>query len=105
VHRLTIDLDAGRREALLYQNEISVRAEQALADKLAGWQSGKVTLRDVLDAHRDALDAQLMAARATAAQYQTLADLLLWTGQDTFQSLAALADDPAKSSPNENAEK
>lgn len=105
VHHLTIDLDAERREALLYQNEISVRAEQALADKLAGWQSGKVTLRDVLDAHRDALDAQLMAARATAAQYQTLAELLLWTGQDSFKSVTSLANEPAMPVSNENPEK
>jgi outer membrane protein TolC len=105
VHHLTIDLDAARRQALLYQTEISVRAKQALADKLAGWQSGKVTLRDVLDAHRDALDAELMAARATAAQYQTLAELLLWTGQQNFTSLTSLADEPAASDSNENAEK
>ena len=95
IHHLTIDLDAARRQALLYQNEISVRAQQALADKLAAWESGKVTFRDVLDAHRDALDAELMAARATAEQYQTLADLLLWTGLDSFESLARLANEPA----------
>jgi outer membrane protein TolC len=64
-----------------------------LADKLAGWESGRVTLREVLDARRDALDAQLMAARATAEQYQTLAELLLWTGQENFNSLTSLANE------------
>jgi outer membrane protein TolC len=105
VHHLTIDLDAARRQALLYQNEISVRAAQVLADKLAGWQSGKVTLREVLDAHRDALDAQLMTARATAEQYQTLAELLLWTGLDSFESLAPLANEPAIVNHTETTEK
>ncbi|MGH7953630.1 MAG: TolC family protein, partial [Limisphaerales bacterium] len=93
VHHLTIQLDAARRQALLYQNEISIRAAQALADKLAGWEFGHVTLQDVLDAHRDELSAQLMAARATSDQYQTLAELLLWTGQENFKSLTSLADE------------
>jgi outer membrane protein TolC len=93
VHHLTIQLDAARRQAVLYQNEISVRAAQALADKLASWEAGHATLREVLDARRDALDAQLMAARATAEQYQTLAELLLWTGQENFNSLTSLANE------------
>ncbi|HEX5399473.1 MAG TPA: TolC family protein [Verrucomicrobiae bacterium] len=103
--RLTVDLDSERRQALLYQNEISIRAAQALADKLAGWQAGHVALQDVLDARRDALDAQLMASRATTTQYQTLAELLLWTGQENFKSLTSLADEPAMPAANENAEK
>ncbi|HEX3800485.1 MAG TPA: TolC family protein [Verrucomicrobiae bacterium] len=94
LHHLTVDLDAARRKALLYQNEIAVRARQALADKLAAWETGRVALREVLDAHRDALDAQLMAARSIAAQYQTLADLLLWTGLDGFDALVPLANEP-----------
>lgn len=103
--RLTVDLDAARRQALLYQNEISVRAGQALVDKLSSWQSGRVTLREVLDARRDALNAELMAARATAGQYQTLAELLLWTGQDTFKSVTSLANEPATPASKENAPK
>ncbi|MGH7976117.1 MAG: TolC family protein [Limisphaerales bacterium] len=101
--RLTVDLDAARRRALLYQNEISARAAQVLADKLAGWESSHVTLQDVLAAHRDALNAQLMAARATAGQYQTLAELLLWTGQENFKSLTSLADE--STTQNETTEK
>jgi len=94
VHHMTIDLDAARRQALLYQNEISIRAGQALADKLTSWESGRVTLHEVLDARRDALDAQLMTARATADQYQMLAELLLWTGHENFESLTSLANEP-----------
>jgi len=95
VHHITVDLDAQRRQALLYDNEISIRARQALADKLAVWETGRATLREVLEARRDALDAQLMIARATAAQDQTLAELLLWTGLESFESLAPLAAEPA----------
>ncbi|HEY3916121.1 MAG TPA: TolC family protein [Verrucomicrobiae bacterium] len=94
-HHLTIELDAARRQALLYQNEISVRAGQALTDKLASWEAGHASLRDVLDAQRDALNAQLMAAQSTADQYQTLSELLLWTGQESFESLESLANAPA----------
>lgn len=94
LHHLTIQLDAARRQALLYQNEISVRAEEALADKLAGWEAGRVTLREVLDMQRDVLDAQLATAQSTAGQYQTLAELLLWTGQANFESLESLATGP-----------
>ncbi len=94
VHHLTVDLDAKRRQALLYSEEISIRAEEALTDKLTLWGTGKVTLRDVLDARRDALDAQLMAARATAGQYQTVADLMLWSGLESFESLIPLSNEP-----------
>ena len=94
VHHLTVDLDAKRRQALLYSQEISIRAEEALTDKLNLWGTGKVTLRDVLDARRDALDAQLMAARATAGQYQAVADLMLWSGLESFESLIPLSNEP-----------
>jgi cobalt-zinc-cadmium efflux system outer membrane protein len=94
LHHLTVDLDAARRQALLYNDEITVRANQALADKLASWEAGRATLREVLDFRRDTLDAQLMVARATAGQYETLADVLLWTGLANFESLAPLSNEP-----------
>jgi outer membrane protein TolC len=53
-----------------------------------------VTLRDVLDARRDALDAQLMTARATAGQYQSVADLMFWSGLESFESLIPLSNEP-----------
>ena len=59
------------------------------------WETGRSTLREVLDARRDALDAQLMTARATAEQYQMLAELLLWSGLESFEALAPLANEPA----------
>lgn len=95
VHHFTVELDASRRQALLYQNEISIRAEQVLKDKLALWETGRVVLREVLDARRDALDAQLMTARATAEQYQTVAELMFWSGLESFESLSPLASEPS----------
>jgi outer membrane protein, heavy metal efflux system len=95
VHHFTVELDAERRQALLYHDEISLRAELALTDKLALWETGRSTLRDVLDARRDALDAQLMSARATAEQYETVADLMLWSGLESFEALVPLAGEPA----------
>lgn len=93
--QLTVNLDAARRKALLYQNEISARAAQLAADKLSGWQTGRATLREVLDARRDALDAQMLAARAIAEQYQTLAELALWTGTENFEALVHSANNGA----------
>jgi hypothetical protein len=64
VHHLTVDVDNARREALLYSDEIAVRAEQALSSRLVEWETGKGMLRDVFEARRMALEAQSMAARA-----------------------------------------
>ena len=95
VHHLTVDVDNSRREALLYSEEIAVRAEQALSSRLVEWETGKGMLRDVFEARRMALDAQSMAARATAEQRHMLAELLLATGLETFEELAPLAQEPA----------
>jgi hypothetical protein len=35
-----------------------------------------------------------MAARATAGQYQTVADLMLWSGLESFESLIPLSNEP-----------
>jgi len=51
--------------------------------------------RDVLDARRMSLDSELMSARATAEQNEMLAELLLWTGLESVEALAPLANEPA----------
>jgi hypothetical protein len=50
--------------------------------------------RDVLDARRMSLDSELMSARATAEQNEMLAEMLLWTGLDSLETLAPLANEP-----------
>jgi cobalt-zinc-cadmium efflux system outer membrane protein len=95
LHHLVVHMDAARREALLYGEEISVRALQALSSRLADWESGRGMLREVLEARRSALDAQLMAARAATEQDEMLADLMLLTGLPSFESVARLANEPS----------
>ena len=105
LHHITVDLDAARREALIYTGEISVRALQALSSRLADWESGRGTLRDVMDARRSALEAQLMAVRATAEQGGMLADLLLLAGLPNLEALAPLENEPAIVSHDESEKK
>ncbi len=93
LHHLSVEIDAARREALLYSDEISPRASQALSSRVADWETGRGMLRDVLDARRSLLDSQLMAARATAEENEMLSELLLWTGLDSVESLAPLANE------------
>ncbi|MBI1176297.1 hypothetical protein GC207_02535 [bacterium] len=95
LHHLSVEVEATRREALLYGDEITARAEQALASRLADWEAGRGMFRDVLDARRASLESELMSARATAEQNELLAELLLWTGLDNIEALAPLANEPS----------
>jgi len=95
LHHLVIHMDTARREAVLYGDEISVRALQALSSRLADWESGRGMLREVLEARRSALDAQLMAVRAVTEQHELLADLMLLTGLANFEAVAPLANEPS----------
>jgi cobalt-zinc-cadmium efflux system outer membrane protein len=80
VHHLAVKIDAARREALLYRDEIIPRSDAALESARSGWESNRGTFRDVLDARRMWVDGQLMYARALAEQYQMLSELVLCCG-------------------------
>src|SRR5437870_10586097 len=94
LHHLSVGIEAMRREALLYNDEITARATQALTSRLAEWEAGRGAFRDVLDARRMLLESQLMSARATAQQHQMLADMLLWSGLENLEALIPLASEP-----------
>jgi outer membrane protein TolC len=95
LHHLSVEIEASRREALLYSDEITSRSTQALTSRLADWETGHGMFRDVLDARRMLLDSELMSARSTAEQNQMLAELLLWAGLDNVEALTPLANEPA----------
>jgi cobalt-zinc-cadmium efflux system outer membrane protein len=95
LHHLTLDIEDQHREALLYRDEITTRAEQMLANRLTDWETGRGTLRDVLDARRMWLDSQLTAAQAIAGEQQDVAQLLLWTGLESTESLMPLINQPS----------
>ena len=94
VHLLTVKIDAARREALLYRDEVLPRSEQALASASASWQTGEGSFRDVLDACRMVLEARLMYARAVSEQYEMLSDLVLCCGLGDLEALQMIGAQP-----------
>jgi outer membrane protein TolC len=95
LHRLSVDIEASRREALLYGGEITSRATQALSSRVSDWENGRGLFREVLEARRSLLDSQLTSARAVAGENEMLADLLLWSGLENIEDLAQLAGEPS----------
>lgn len=95
VHGLTVKIDAARREALLYREEILPRSKQALAAAQAAWESGNGMFLDVLEARRMLLEARLMSARAVAEQWQMLSELVLCCGVADLEALQMLNATPA----------
>ena len=102
LHHLTLDIENQHRDALLYRDEITVRAEQMLANRLTDWETGRGTLRDVLDARRMWLDSQLTAAQAVAGERQDVAELMLWAGLENTEALTPLVNEPSVLHHHEN---
>lgn len=94
LHLLTLKADAARRDALLYRDQIIPRTEAALETVRAGWQTGQNPFREVLEAHRLLLDAQLALARAVSDQYQTLSELVLCCGLGDLGALEMIGAGP-----------
>lgn len=84
VHHDTVDLDAARRQALLYRDQIIPLTEQTLASARAAWENDLGTFQDVLEAHQMLVANQQALAEATSEQARRLADLTLLTGIDTL---------------------
>ena len=87
-------IDAARREALLYRDEIIPRSQSALDSARTGWESGRSTFRDVLEARRMLLEGRLMQARAVAEQYQMLSELVLCCGLGDLEALEMIGAQP-----------
>ncbi|HEY1171755.1 MAG TPA: TolC family protein [Verrucomicrobiae bacterium] len=90
IHELVLRIDAAHREALLYQDNIIPRTKQMIESMYATWQTSAGPLRDLLDARRMLLDAELSRAKAITAQYQAMAELILCCGLGDFESLEML---------------
>ena len=80
LHHLIIELDAARRQALLYRDELIPLTEQTLSSASAAWQNNLGLFQDVLDAHRMLVDHRLMVAQALATQARQIAELTLRVG-------------------------
>jgi outer membrane protein, heavy metal efflux system len=95
LHHLSVEIEASRREALLYSGEITTRSAQALSSRRSDWETGRGMFRDVLDARRSLLDSELMSARAVAEENEMWAELLLWSGLENAETLVPLANEPS----------
>ena len=89
VHHLTVNIDAARREALLYREQILPRSEQALTVAHEIWLNNRGLFSDVMEARRMLIEAQLAQSRAIAEQYQLMAELVLMCGLSDVEALAA----------------
>jgi outer membrane protein TolC len=96
IHDLILKIDAARREALLYRDQILPRSEIALESARSAWELSAENFRDVLDARRMLLDAQLSSARAITEQYQLLSELVLCCGLGDLEALQMLSDTSGK---------
>jgi cobalt-zinc-cadmium efflux system outer membrane protein len=94
IHHLTISIDAARREAVVYREEILPRTERALASAQANWTSNRSMLFDVLEARRMLIEAELMSARAITEQYLMLSELVLCCGLGDLEALQMLEQNP-----------
>lgn len=106
VHHLTARIDAARRDALVYRDEIIPRSEQALASAYSAWQSNRDRFRDLLDARRMLIEARQSYFTAIAEQYMAMSDLVLCCGIGDLEALEMLSkgEEPAERSPEEDSE-
>ena len=94
VRALTVRIDAARREALLYRDQIIPRSDAVLASTRAAWETGRGMFRDVLEARRMLVEAQLMQSRAVTEQYEMLSELVLCCGLGDLEALQMIGATP-----------
>ena len=87
IHHLAVEMDSGRREALLNRNEQIPRAELALKSAMAAWESNRGMFRDVLETRRMLIEARLMQVRGIADQYLAMSELVLCCGLGDLEAL------------------
>jgi outer membrane protein TolC len=90
VHQLTVAIEAARREASLYADEILPRARLAVETASNSWQINQGPLTDLLEARRILWEAQESHARAVAQQYQAMSELVLCCGLGDLEALEAI---------------
>lgn len=95
LHHHLVALDAARRQALLYRDQLIPLAEQTLASAESAWERDLGPFQDILDTHRLLLADQLALAQALADQAGMFADIALFTGARDAGALAELGGDPA----------
>lgn len=96
LHGLVTQIDAARRNALLYRDALIPRARQALSSIEAQWRSSAgpdlPLFQEILEARRILLDSQLQYASAVTAQFELLAELILCCGLGDLDALQMLQE-------------
>jgi outer membrane protein TolC len=94
LHHHIVDLDAARRQAVLYSEQLIPLTRQTVASAQAAWEHNLGPFQDILDAHRMLLADELALDHALTDQDTLLAELSFFSGSRDAGALAALAGDP-----------
>jgi outer membrane protein TolC len=94
LHHHIVGLDAARRQALLYRDQLIPLTQQTLSSGQNLWEHSLGPFQDILDAHRMLLTDELALARALTDQNTLLAQVAFLTGSRDRAALFALAGDP-----------
>jgi outer membrane protein TolC len=94
IHGLTVKIEAARREATAYHDEIIPRSEAAIQSARTAWETGRGMFRDVLEARRMLVEARLMYLRSVTEQYEMLSDLVLCCGIGDLEALQMIGAAP-----------
>jgi outer membrane protein TolC len=89
-----VDLDAARRQAVLYQDQLIPLTRQILSSAETAWEHNIGPFQDILDAHTTLLADELVSAQALTDQTTILAEISLLTGSHDFGAVLVLAGDP-----------
>jgi outer membrane protein, heavy metal efflux system len=95
LHHHLVDLDAARRQAVLYRDQLIPLTQQTLSSAQAAWIHSLGVFQDVLDTRRMLLADELGLARALTDQATLLAEISFLTGCRDENELMALAGNPA----------
>jgi cobalt-zinc-cadmium efflux system outer membrane protein len=95
LHHHIVNLDAARRQAVLYQSQLVPLTRQTLSSAQAAWEHNVGPFQDILDAHRMLLADELALAEALTEQDTLLAEISYLTGSHDVGALVALAGDPS----------
>jgi outer membrane protein TolC len=91
LHHHVVDLDAARRQAVLYRDQLIPLTEQTLASAQSAWEHGLGSFQDILDAHRLLVADRTGQVEALSQQGSMLAEIRLLTGVRDTSALFALA--------------
>jgi cobalt-zinc-cadmium efflux system outer membrane protein len=95
LHHNVVDLDAARRQAVLYHDQLIPLTQQTLSSSEAAWEHNLGPFQDILEAHRMLLQDELALAHSLTDQDTLLAEISFFTGSHGTGDLVALAGSPA----------